>query len=171
LAKSTVNAASVLHCQHILRNTHLFHLQPLDHVTMSSPHRTRATNASKRPGLAVKSMTHQTSAEVKAEADTKVATKAAKKEAQQAWIKRVTGFETKAMANEDLIDAMPWPNFASKSNTHVSHLKSEDLRTSEVDGPNPDGHTYVPDKSDTDGVSDNSVRSAEMMPIPKEKKI
>jgi hypothetical protein len=108
---------------------------------------------------------------MKAEADAKVAAKLAKKEAQQAWIKHIAGFKTKAMANEDLIDATPWPNFASKSDTHVSHLKSEDLGTSEVDGRNPDGHTYVPDKSDTDVRSDDSVRSAKMMPIPKEKKI
>jgi hypothetical protein len=108
---------------------------------------------------------------VKAEADAKAAAKAAKKEAQQAWIKHIAGFETEAMANEDLIDATPWSNFAPKYDTHVSHLESEDLGTSEVDGPNPDGHTYVPDKSDTDDESDDPARSGKVTPVPKRKKI
>ena len=136
---------------------------------MTSPRRTRASNASKRPGLAVKPTPRRTSAEVKVEAKAKAATKAAKKQAKQDQIERVAWFETEAMANEDLMDATPRPNFAPKYCTRVESedLKSEDL---EVDGPNADGCTYVPGEADPD-ESDDSARSVEATPVPARKKI
>jgi hypothetical protein len=137
---------------------------------MSSPRRTRSSNASKRPGLAAKSTPHRTSAEVKAEARAKAAAKAAKKQAKQDQIEHVAGFETEAIANEDLMDATPRPNFAPKYRTRVKSedLESEDL---EVDGPNADGDTYVPGEGNPADESDDSARSTEAMPIPARKKI
>ena len=73
---------------------------------------------------------------MKAEAKAKAAAKAAKKQAKQDQIEHVTGFETKAMANKDLMDAISQPNFAPK---YCTHVKSEDL---EVDKANPDCHTW-----------------------------
>ena len=108
---------------------------------------TRSANSSKHPGLANKTTTRRTSAEVKAAAEAKEAAKAAKKEAQNAHIKRVTEFESKARDDEDLIDATPRPNFMP----HGSHA---DLGTSEADRPNSDGHTYVPPDESGDELDD-----------------
>jgi len=114
-------------------------------------------------------MPHRTLAEVKAEAKAKAAAKAAKKQAKQDQIEHVAGFKTKAMANEDLVDATPWPNFALRSCTCVESevLKSEDP---EVDEPNADGHTYVPgDLADPDDESDDE-ESVEVTPVPARRK-
>ena len=127
---------------------------------------TRASNATKRPGLAIKPAPRRTSEEVKAAANTKKAANAAKKQAQEARIKRVAAFESNARDNEDLIDATPRPNFTPRD----SHPDSETgLGTSEDDGPNPNKNTYIP-PDESDDESDNSVQSAEVMPVPKRKK-
>ena len=96
---------------------------------------------------------------MKAAAKAKETAEAAKKEAQNARIKRVAEFESKARDDEDLIDAMPRPNFMP----HGSHA---DLGTSEADGPNSDGHTYVP----PDESGDESDDVVEATPVPKGKK-
>jgi hypothetical protein len=101
---------------------------------------------------------------VKAEAKAKAAAKAVKKQGKQDQIEGVAGFKTEAMANEDLLDATPQPNFAPRSRTRV---ESEDL---EVDEPNADGCTHVPGETDPDDESDDDTRSAEAMPIPPRKK-
>jgi len=128
---------------------------------MPSPHRMspRSADASKHPGLANKTMTHQTSAEVKAAAEAKEAAKVAKKEAQHAHIKCVTEFESNARDNKDLIDATPQPNIMPRG----SHA---DLTASEADGHNSDGHTYVPPDESNDELDD----VVEATPTPKEKK-
>jgi hypothetical protein len=108
-------------------------------------------------------------AEVKAEAKAKAAAKAVKKQVKQDQIEHVAGFETKVMANEDLMDATPQPNFAPRSHTCV---KSEDLESKdpEVDEPNADGHTYVPgDSANPDNESDDE-ESVEVMPISARRK-
>lgn len=106
------------------------------------------------------------------------------------------------MANEDLADATPWPNLASKHSTHSNHLDSaglvsddmnnehvtdsmpqpnfalkrrmglnSDIETSNIDGPNPDGDTYVPpDKSADDLESDDLAETADTMPGPSSKR-
>ena len=75
----------------------------------------------------------------------------AKKQAQEARIKRVTEFESNARNNEDLINATPRPNFAP----HGSQPDSDaDLGTSEDNRPNPDKHTYTPPDESGD-ESDN----------------
>ena len=131
-----------------------------------SPRKTRASNASKRPGLATKPAPCRTSAEVQAAAKAKEAASAAKKQAQEACIKRVAEFESNARTNEDLIDATPRPNFAPCGSQPDSDA---DLGTSEDDGPNPDKHTYTPPDESAD-ESDNSMQSAEIMSVPKGKK-
>ena len=127
---------------------------------------TRSSNSSKHPGLANKTTTRRTSAEVKAAAKAKEAAKVAKKEAQQARIKRVAEFESEARDNEDLIDATPRPNFVPRG----SHPNSDTgLETSEVDGPNSDGHMYIP-ADESDDASDDFIKSAEATPVPKRTK-
>jgi hypothetical protein len=131
-----------------------------------SARRTRASNASKHPGLANKPAPRRTSAQVKAAATAKEAAKAAKKQAEEARIKRVAEFESNARNNEDLIDATPRPNFTPRG----SHPDSDaGLGTSEDDVSNPDKHTYIPPDESGD-ESDNCIQSAEVMPIPKGKK-
>jgi hypothetical protein len=128
-----------------------------------SSRRTRASNASKHPGLATKPAPRRTSAQVKAAAMAKEATKVAKKQAEEARIKRVAEFESNARDNEDVIDATPRPNFAPRG----CHPDSDaGLGTSEDDVSNPDKHT-PPDRSGDE--SDNCIQS-EVMPIPKGKK-
>ena len=131
-----------------------------------SSHRTRASNASKHPGLATKPAPRRTSAQVKAATMAKEATKVAKKQAEEARIKRVAEFESNARDNEDVIDATPRPNFAPRGR----HPDSDaGLGTSEDDVSNPDKHTYIPPDRSGD-ESDNCIQSAEVMPIPKGKK-
>jgi hypothetical protein len=131
-----------------------------------SSRKTRASNASKHPGLASKPAPRRTSAEVKAAAKAKEAAKVAKKHAQEARVKRVAEFESNARNNEDLIDATPRPNFTPRG----SHPDLDTgLGTSEDDGSNPDKHTSIPPDESGD-ESDNYIQSAEVMPIPKGKK-
>jgi hypothetical protein len=131
-----------------------------------SSRRTRASNASKHPGLATKPAPRRTSAQVKAAAMAKEATKVAKKQAKEARIKRVAEFESNARDNEDVIDATPRPNFAPRGR----HPDSDaGLGTSEDDVSNPNKHTYIPPDRSGD-ESDNCIQSAEVMPIPKGKK-
>ena len=135
---------------------------------MHSPRRmaTCSSNTSKHPGLVNKTTTHRTSVEVKAATKAKEAAKVAKKEAQQASIKRIMEFETNARDNEDLVDATPQLNFTPCG----SHSDSDIcLRTSEVDGPNSNGNMYVP-PDESDDESDDSVKLAEATPAPKGRK-
>jgi len=71
--------------------------------------------------------------EVKAAAEAKAAAKAAKQEERDAYIRHVAEFERKAMANEDLMDATPWPNLALKRSTCGNHLDLEGLVSDGMD--------------------------------------
>lgn len=75
---------------------------------------TRASNATRHPGLPNKSAARRTSAEVKAAKDAKEAAKKAKIEAQQARLERVADFESQAKMNEDMANATPRPHFAPR---------------------------------------------------------
>jgi len=92
---------------------------------MLSPRRTRLKNATQHPGLAYKSATRRTTAEVKAIAEAKQAAKVAKKEAKTASIRRAAAFESTAMAEEDFIDATPRPKFHPRSGSHATSAKLE----------------------------------------------
>ena len=92
-------------CQHTFQRTCL-HTPSSIHMT--SPHKTRPRNATKHPGLIGKTSTvHQNSAQVKAAAAAKRATKDAKDAARTASICHAKEFESTALDNEDLIDATP----------------------------------------------------------------
>src|SRR5712664_2678528 len=73
---------------------------------------TRSSNSSKHPGLAAKTTKRRSSADVKASAKVKEATKMAKKEVQTARIQRVADFESSTKTAEEVADATPRPKFA-----------------------------------------------------------
>ena len=138
---------------------------------MTSPRRTHSANSSKCPGLVTQAKPRRTTAQVKADAEAKAAAKLAKKKERDARIKEVAEFESEAMEIEDLMDATPRPNFASKCGTRGSHLTSEDLESSEVDGPNPDRHTYIPsDVDESDDESEDFTETIDATPVPARKK-
>jgi len=138
---------------------------------MASPRKTRSTNATQRPGLVVKPAKRRTPAEVKAATEAKEAAKEAKKQAKEASINRAAEFENNAMANEDLMDATPQPNFNPRPSTPTETASetetSHDIEMS--DRPNFDNHTYVPPEDPTEDDTMGSEDFAET-PIPLSKK-
>lgn len=98
---------------------------------------TRASNATKHPGLSKPKVVRRSSADVKTAALAKEAAKKSKKEAQQAGIKRVADFESMAITNEELGNATPRPNFAPRANLDSDSCRVSDgnnqLNDSDVD--------------------------------------
>ncbi|KIM86487.1 hypothetical protein PILCRDRAFT_4965 [Piloderma croceum F 1598] len=138
---------------------------------MHSPRRTRSMNATQHPGLVVKPAKRRTPAEVKAATDAKEVAKEAKKQAKEASINRAAEFENNAMANEDIMDATPRPNFDPRPSTPTetaSETETIDIEMS--DRPNFDNHTYVPPEDPTEDDTMGSEDFADKTPIPLSKK-
>ena len=76
---------------------------------------TQSKNKVTHPGLAVKGLPHQTIAKVQQECAMKAQAKAAWEETKQQGINRAAEFEHENMANEDIIDATPCPQFTPKA--------------------------------------------------------
>jgi len=135
---------------------------------MHSPRKTRSTNATQHPGLIVKSSKRRTPAEVKAAKEAKEAAKEAKRQAKNASINRAAEFESSAMANEDILDATPRPNFNPRPSTPTETETSNDIIMS--DGPDFDNNPYNPPEDPTEDDTMGSEGSAEETPIPLSKK-
>jgi hypothetical protein len=125
---------------------------------MHSPHRTRLTNATRHPGLIVKAAKHRTTTEVKAAAEAKQATKDAKQQAKVASIHCAAAFESTAMADEDLMDATPQPNFNSRSNILTMDTEMEASTDIEMsDGHDFDQNVYNPPED----ITENDLMDSE----------
>jgi len=112
---------------------------------MASPHKTCPRNATKHPGLIGKMSTvHRNSAQVKAAAAAKRATKDAKDAARTASICHATEFESTALDNEDLIDATPQPNFTPNANPHHTGKVPEMYSDSETQEITDEGEYVYP---------------------------
>src|ERR1700683_1647902 len=135
---------------------------------MPSPSRTRSTNVTQHPGLAVKAKKRRTPAEVKAAKEAKAMAKEAKKEAKIASINRAAEFKSNAMDNEDFMDATPRPNFNPRASTptETASEMETDINIDMSDEPNLDKCTQISPENPTEDDTMGSERSAEETPIP-----
>ena len=104
---------------------------------------TRAKNKTTHPGKVCKTTKRRTKEEVQQEKDAKAQAKADLAEARQQSINRTAEFERADIANEDMVDATPRPNFTPKSRP-ISRSKNSPLtsfpNTSDIESY--DGHDH-----------------------------
>ena len=94
------------------------------------------------------------SVEVQAEAETKVATKAAKQAERNVHIRSIAEFEREAIGREDVTDATPQPSFSSTKRSSCNYDES-DLDSNTDDKPNLDGDS-------PDGPADEGLESEDL---------
>ena len=89
--------------------------------------KTRAKNKTTHPGVPDQALPRRTSAEVENEREVKAQAAAARQEKKRQSIRLAAEFEDAAMANEDIVDATPRPQFTPKPRPPARNRKNTAL--------------------------------------------